>query len=192
MDPTPAVRIEHPDSPRGATRQFSPQVSVVASATPAPSRPFEVIFWGGLVAGTLDAIDAMVWVTANGISIPRLFKFIASGLIGMAAFKGGAAAVALGVGLHFLIATGAAAVYYLLSLKLPRLLQKPFLSGPIFGIGAYVFMHYIVLPLSAVPPQGSPTFLWVANQLFSHIVFVGLPIALIACRAARAPTEHLS
>jgi uncharacterized membrane protein YagU involved in acid resistance len=152
-------------------------------------RTLEAIFWGGLVAGIFDAIDAMVWVTANGISIPRLFKFIASGLIGVTAFKAGPAVVALGVGLHFLIATGAATAYALLSLKLPVLLQKPFFCGPVFGLGAYIFMHYVVLPLSAVPPQGTPTFIWVANQLFSHTIFVGLPIALIARRAARGQSD---
>jgi uncharacterized membrane protein YagU involved in acid resistance len=186
VNQTPAVHIDRPQSAPEISRPVAPLESHEGPGTSLRPRALEVIFWGGLVAGTLDAIDAMVWVTAIGVSIPRLFKFIASGLIGMAAFKGGMPAVALGVVLHFTIATGAATVYYLLSLRLPALLQRPFLSGPIFGVGAYIFMHYVVLPLSAVPAQAPPTFVWVANQLFSHTIFVGLPIALIARRSARA------
>jgi uncharacterized membrane protein YagU involved in acid resistance len=181
---TPLARLDRSQR----TSEVSPHVSarVLLELTALRPRALEVVFWGGLIAGILDAIDAMVWVTANGVSIPRLFEFIASGLIGMAAFKGGAKAVVLGIALHFLIATGAATVYYLLSLKLPLLLRRPFLCGPIFGVGVYIFMHYVVLPLSAVPAQGSPSLLWVTNQLFSHTLFVGLPIALVARRSARA------
>jgi hypothetical protein len=186
VNQAPAVPIDRPKPAAEISLQLAPRESQEKHVTSSRPRAPELILWGGLVAGILDATDAMVWVTSVGVSIPRLFKFIASGLIGMAAFKGGPAAVALGIGLHFLIATGAATVYYLLSLKLPMLLQKPFLCGPIFGVGAYIFMHYVVLPLSAVPAQGPPTFLWVANQLFSHTIFVGLPIALIARRSARA------
>ena len=144
----------------------------------------KTIVMGGLVAGTLDGIDAVVSVRVRGISIVRLFQFIASGLMGEKAFRGGLRTVALGCALHFLIATGAAAVYYALSFKTPALLRRPVLCGPVYGLAVYCFMHYLVVPLSSAPVQPAPTPYWILNQVFSHTIFVGLPIALIASWSA--------
>jgi hypothetical protein len=179
MGQNPIARFDRPGSASQVSARFSRGVSFERPASPLRARGFETIFWGGLIAGFLDGMDAVVWVTLNGISVSRLFKFIASGWMGLRAFHGGAAVVALGVTSHFLIATGAATVYYLVSLKQPLLVRKPWLCGPVFGIGLYIFMHYFVLPLSGVPHQSAPTLAWVLNQLFSHTIFVGLPIALV-------------
>lgn len=132
---------------------------------------------GALLAGILDGTDAVVTVWMRSIPIARLFQYIASGLLGVQAFQGGWPVAALGVLLHFVVAAGAAATYHLFSLKLPLLIRRPAISGPIFGVGVYLFMHYLVLPLSSAPPQPS-TRLQVVNQLLSHTLFVGLPIAL--------------
>jgi hypothetical protein len=145
----------------------------------------KVILWGGLLAGVLDGMDALVSVWIRGIPIVRLFQFIASGLIGMRAFHGGWSTALLGGALHLGIATGAASVYCALSHRLPLLLRRPVLFGPIFGLGVFSFMHYLVVPLSAAPTQPPPTASSYLNLLFSHIFFVGLPIALIASRSAR-------
>ena len=51
----------------------------------------------------------------------------------------------------------------------------------------YLFMHYIVVPLSAVTRRTVPvTGFEILDQLFSHTMFVGLPIALMARRSARS------
>ena len=57
----------------------------------------------------------------------------------------------LGVVLHFVIALGAATVYYLASRKLTFLVSSAVLCGLIYGALVYLFMHLIVLPLSAAP-----------------------------------------
>jgi len=95
--------------------------------------------------------------------------------------------VILGVILHFTIAIGAAAAYYFFALKLPILIRRPFLAGTIFGIGLYLFMNYVVVPLSAVPKNPHAAFSWadLASALFAHIVLIGIPIALIARRSPR-------
>src|SRR6476661_2493078 len=61
---------------------------------------------GGLVAGTLDLLQACILF---GWDIPLA---IAAGLLGRQAFHGGAGTYILGVLLHFFIAFSAAAVYY--------------------------------------------------------------------------------
>jgi hypothetical protein len=91
----------------------------------------------------------------------------------------------LGVLLHFTVATGAASTYYLLSRRLRVLAQRPVLCGPIFGVGVFAFMRYVIIPLSAVP-NPRPLVGWgLVNQLIAHTVFVGLSIALIVARSER-------
>lgn len=151
-----------------------------------PSHPFKTIVTAGLLAGILDGADAAIVIALmNGIPAARVFQFIASGALGVRAFKGGNATAALGVALHFTIAMGAAAAFYLLSTKLPMLLRRPLLWGPVYGIGVFFFMHYIVVPLSATPRQPPASTAAILNLLFSHIFFVGIPIALVTSRAAR-------
>lgn len=144
------------------------------------------ILWGGLIAGILDGADAVVFLAnMRGVSTARLFQFIASGLLGKSAFLGGWTTVAVGVACHFVIATGAAAVYYAMTLRWPSLLRRPVLFGPVFGLGAFFFMHYVVVPLSRVPRQSAISSGTYVNLVLSHVLFVGLPIALVASRLAR-------
>ncbi|MGH9528654.1 MAG: hypothetical protein ACRD2S_01905 [Terriglobales bacterium] len=149
-------------------------------------RAFKTILTGGLVAGVLDGLDAAVVISwINRVSAIRVFQFIASGLLGVRAFKEGWVGAAIGCGIHFLIALSVAAAYYLMTLRLPALLKKPELFGPIFGIGVFCFMHYLIVPLSAAPKQPPASAGALLNLVISHTLFVGLPIALIASRSDR-------
>ncbi|HTV60187.1 MAG TPA: DUF1440 domain-containing protein [Verrucomicrobiae bacterium] len=140
------------------------------------------IVLGGLVAGFLDGADALIFTkVALGFPPGRLLQYIASGLLGLPAFRGGWHTVALGVSIHFSIAMVAAAVFCIASTRIRTLTERPLLSGAAFGLVVYAFMHYVVLPLSALPKRTIPvTRLEIANLLFSHIFFVGMPIALAA------------
>ena len=151
-------------------------------ATPAGRpRAFETIVYGGLTVFVLDGLAAVTNSGLRGVGPVRVFQYVASGLVGPASFEGGWATFLLGVGVHCLVAFSAAAVYYLLSLKLPLLIRQPLLCGPLYGVAVYFFMGRVVVPLSAarVLPF-SPA------QLVIHIFCVGLPVALIARRSARA------
>ena len=105
------------------------------------------------------------------------------------AFSGGAWTATLGLGLHFLIATSAAAVYALASLQLPVLVRRPWLCGSAYGLVVYAVMQWVVLPLSAFrpgPPAPPGTIDWgLVNLLLAHVFCVGLPIAVSARWAAR-------
>lgn len=49
---------------------------------------FQPIFWGGLIAGTLDIVAACVLAWLRGGTSPvRVLQFIASGLLGAASFQ---------------------------------------------------------------------------------------------------------
>jgi len=145
---------------------------------PAPSRhaqPLAAIAAGGLIAGALDLTYAIVvYSPRRPILIPQ---HIASGLLGMKSFSGGAATAALGVVLHFVIALGAAAVFYLASRRIPFMVNRAVLAGVIFGALVYLFMHAVVLPLSAVRPSQAPL-VYRAAEFVWHWIGVGQPIAL--------------
>jgi uncharacterized membrane protein YagU involved in acid resistance len=151
-----------------------------------PHRPFTTIVAAGLLAGVLDGLDAAIVIAAmNHVSPARIFQFIASGVLGVSAFHRGTAAALLGVLLHFTIAIGAAATFYLASTKLPMLLQRPLLWGPIYGIAVFLFMHYLVVPLSAAPKQPPDSAAALLNLVCSHVFFVGIPIAIVTGKSAK-------
>jgi hypothetical protein len=139
------------------------------------------ILWGGSLAGALDITAAFVTAGLRGIRPVRILQFIASGLLGPPAFQGGAGSAALGAVLHFFIAFSAATVFCLASRKLPWLTQRALVSGMLYGVAVYVIMYWVVTPLSAV--RRGP-FTWEAAiiAVITHIVCVGLPIALTAQR----------
>ena len=80
-----------------------------------------------------------------------MLQSIASGVLGLNSYNGGLKTAALGLGLHFIIATGWAAIFYLASRKLKFMVQQPIVSGLLYGIAVYCLMNLVVLPLSAFP-----------------------------------------
>lgn len=147
----------------------------------------KAILIAGLVAGTLDLAAACVsaWLRA-GTSPVRVAQFIASGILGQAAFTGGAAAAVLGVVCHFIIATGAAAVFYFASRKLRFLVKWPIPMGLLYGIPVYLFTTLVVVPLSRVtPPRVAPPLSARITAALIIMFFVGLPIALVVRRFSK-------
>ena len=139
------------------------------------------ILAGGLVAGTLDLLDAFVFSYLRSGAMPvRILHAIASGLIGReAAIGGGAATAVLGFAIHFCIALTMAAFYVLLSRWWPVFTRRAVLMGIIYGVGAYFFMNYVVLPLSAIRGSGAAPWPSFINGVLIHAFGVGLPIALV-------------
>src|SRR5262252_316458 len=93
---------------------------------------------GGALAAVLDAADAIVaFQLALGIDAATVYRFVASGMLGPAAFTGGTPAVLLGVAVHCLVAFSAAAAFVLLSARWSRLLDHALLFGALHGIALY-------------------------------------------------------
>lgn len=144
-----------------------------------------VIFWAGLIAGTLDLTGACVvaWLRTGATPV-RIFQSVASGLYGPTSFTGGTKTAVLGVVLHFIIATTWAAVYYLASRRLSFLIDQTIIAGVIYGVFVWLFMNFVVLPLSAVTKRPVPLSSRIIGMLI--IVFcIGLPIAFIVRRFSK-------
>ena len=144
------------------------------------ARERSAVLWGGVGCGVLDLAAAyfVLW-HPRGVSAVRGLQGIARGAIGAsAAARGGIGSAAVGVGVHFLIAFSAAAVYVITARALPALRAQAVLAGLLYGVAVYLFMYGVVLRVrfGAVPLN--------ATGIIIHLFCVGLPIAL-AARYAR-------
>lgn len=137
---------------------------------------------GGLVAGTLDILYAFVFWHFRDVSPAAILRSVASGVLGEAAYEGGAPAAALGLGLHFLIALGWAALFYAAARRFPTLARHAVVAGMLYGVVVYALMNYVVVPLSASPLTPSHDPVVIVGGLLAHVFLIGLPIALIARR----------
>jgi hypothetical protein len=133
------------------------------------------ILWAGLAAGVGDTL---LPIAMHQVGPVRIYQSVAAGVLGRASFEGGLATVALGMALHFFIATTAAAVYFAASARVLTLVERAVPCGLAFGVAVYFFMKDLVVPLSAAREI---RFTWTA--LLGHALLVGLPIALVARRA---------
>jgi Na+/alanine symporter len=134
---------------------------------------------GGLVAGTLDLLQACILF---GWDIPLA---IAGGLLGRQAFHGGVGTYVLGVFLHFFIACSAAATYYAASRRLRFLTEYPLVCGLFFGAAVQEVMNLVVLPLSALHARGPYKLHDLILGLLVHMVVIGLPISYSVRRFAK-------
>ncbi len=141
-----------------------------------PRRAWVAVLLAGLAAGVGDTLLA---IGMYHVSPAVIYRSVASGLVGReAAVRGGLVTAALGMLLHFFIATTAAAVYVAAAAKLKLLLEQAVPCGLAFGVAVYFFMKQVVVPLSLARPA---PFAWAL--LVGHALLVGLPIALVARRA---------
>lgn len=142
------------------------------------------IVLGGLIAGVVDITVADVMSVMNGGSPLRMLQGIATGLLGMASFRGGLATAALGLACHFSITLGAAAAYYAVSRWLRVMVREPVVCGLLYGVPIYLIVNFVIVPLSRIGRvlPGSP-----GQVMFGVVVLmvgVGLPIGLMTRRFA--------
>jgi hypothetical protein len=138
----------------------------------------------GFACGVLDITAALVVYGYLGLKPVRLLQGIASGLLGPKAFDGGFATALLGLLCHFVIAFGAATVYFVASRGIRVLLDQAVVFGILYGVAVYFFMNRIVLPLSAVTKRPFSMKLMIIGVVI-HIFCVGLPISLSVRRFSR-------
>jgi hypothetical protein len=142
------------------------------------------ILWAGFACGVLDITAAFVVYGFFGAKPVPLLQGIASGLLGTRAFQGGLATALLGLLCHFVIAFGAAAVYFAAGRAIPFLIQNVAVSGALYGVAVYFFMNRVVVPLSAVAKRPFSLKMMIVGIVI-HIFCVGLPISLSVRRFSK-------
>jgi hypothetical protein len=143
---------------------------------------------GGLTVGVLDILDAFIFFGLRSGARPMgILHSIAAGALGRdAARAGGMQTGALGLVLHFTIATIIAAIYIVASRFLPVLRKRWVICGIAYGVVAYFVMTFVVVPLSNAGPGriafALPVTPVLLNGLAIHAFGVGLPSAFFASR----------
>ena len=137
-----------------------------------------------LASGTLDILSAFVFGGMAGVSPGQILRYVASGPFGDGMKDGGAAAAALGLGVHYALMTVMVTAYFLIASRIEAVRRYWYIAGPVYGFIIYLVMYWLVVPTRfGTEPSLDP---WrVGNALFSHFVCVGLPMAYIASRAWR-------
>ncbi|MES2072568.1 MAG: DUF1440 domain-containing protein [Pseudomonadota bacterium] len=132
-----------------------------------------------LVAGTLDITGAIVTSAMHGVPALRIVQSVASGLLGKDAYTGGFSTAALGLALHFCMMLAFAFAFIWAYGRSVFIRTHAVWLGVVYGVAVYAWMNAVVLPLSAFPHhmKYDPAFL--ATGILTHILCVGLPIALV-------------
>jgi hypothetical protein len=158
--------------------------SAAAAAGARRAGAFSVILRVGLIAGTLDIGENLIFNQFRGITPKMVFQFIASGLIGMKSFGLGFASTLLGVVLHYTIALTWTGVFYAASRRLAVLGRRPVLCGLLYGGFVYLFMNLVVLPLSGIPHVRAATNIaGRVNGVLAVLFCIGLTISLLVRRS---------
>jgi hypothetical protein len=150
------------------------------------------IFKATLVAGTLDIFSAFLFAGIAGMGASSVLQFVASGPFGDVAMGPPSWLWAIvGLAIHFAIMACMAAAYMLAAQRIPLLVRSPLLAGLIYGLLLWIVMYWIVRPIrwpelwlpDMYATKSMGEIAWsIGNQLFSHCILVGQPIAIIAAR----------
>lgn len=141
---------------------------------------------GGAIAGALDITFAISFAAYNGLTPERLLQVVASGLLGDAAFTGGAMAAATGLLCHFALSFLWMMLFLQAARRAPALTARPLLSAIGFGILVFLVMRLLVLPLSAFPRPVTFKPLSSMLDLLSHIFLFAWPIVWATRKASPA------
>ena len=113
-----------------------------------------------------------------------VLQYIASGVLGNAAFEGGIATALLGVFFHLIISFVIAGVFILSADRIPLLRRYAIAGSLLYGFGVFIVMNFIVIPLSAAPPVPAPTLPWLIEAIIEHVLAIGLPLGILVRRNA--------
>jgi hypothetical protein len=121
-----------------------------------------------------------------------VLQYIASGAEGVSAFQGGNGAALFGVFFHLVISFVVATVFILSADRIPLLRRYAIPGALLYGVGVYLVMQHIVLPLSATPPIPGPTTRWLIEEIVEHALVVGLPLGILVQRNANWTGSEIS
>ena len=157
---------------------MEPKIITQSDALSSAS-PWRTIILTGLLAGTLDAIAAIVVSQASPAAV---FKYIASGAFGAGkAFSGGDIMIVWGVFFHYFIALFWTVLFFFMYPALPWIRKNKYITGLLYGIFVWIMMNRVVIPLSEIPQR--PFNLKSALTGMSILmVAIGLPVSILTRR----------
>lgn len=132
----------------------------------------------GLLAGTLDALTAILVYKATPLN---MFRYIASAAFGPGAFAGGIGMAMWGLLFHYIIAFSWTVLFFLLYPQIRKVSGNKYLNGLFYGVVIWLVMNMLVLPITNVmraPLALKPAAIGAAILIFA----VGLPVSVLIHR----------
>jgi uncharacterized membrane protein YagU involved in acid resistance len=141
---------------------------------------------GGMMVGLLHLIiqDGLVFSLLNQTPFILVMQYVASGVMGNAAFAGGLAIALLGLIIHFLISFVVAGVFILSADRISLLRHNVIFGSLLYGVGVFIVLYVVILPLSAAPPVPLQT-MDVIELILEHVLVIGLPLGLFVRRTTK-------
>ena len=156
----------------------------VATARGSSSQVHSIVS-AGLVIAIQGGVDQATFaVLTQHVTPVTFFQFIASAVLGSAAFAGGYLTVLLGLLIHLVVSFVVAGVFILAASKIALVRRTVVLSALLYG-AAVAIISGALLPLTAAPKVPVTT-LSVVHGLIADAVFIGLPLAMMVWLGARA------
>jgi len=163
-------------------------MSTIASTSPATRNSlFRLSLIGGLISSFLHLLIQQGIVFGLILKTPIIssLQFVASGIMGDAAFAGGLATALFGLVLDFIMITIMAGVFIFSVDRIPLLRRNVIVGSILYGFGVFIVMNLIVLPLSAAPALPAPPMWLLIELVLQHILLIGLPLGILVQRNAR-------
>lgn len=143
---------------------------------------FETIILGTLIAGVIDiAASIGSYMLQGGKGPVIVFRYIASGLFGRAAFSGDIIYVFAGVLIHFGISFICTTTLFLIFPFIKKWLRFNLIIAFLAGAAIWAVMNFGIIPRSKVPPTNPGTIFLVYSLLIVIFCF-GIPATLLVAR----------
>jgi hypothetical protein len=145
----------------------------------------------GLLAGGLDITAAFINAYASRKIMPgAVLKYIASGVFGNAALKGGYGMMFMGLLFHFTIAFACAAVFFMLYSKMKLLRYSHILNSLLIALIAWAVTTQVIIPISNAPSSGSFDLTRTAIAIGILFICIGIPISVLAKKHFETPVRR--
>ncbi|HEY2475118.1 MAG TPA: hypothetical protein VGI19_09980 [Candidatus Cybelea sp.] len=144
----------------------------------------------GLIAGLAGAILIDLYLVVTEPYVVRqvtpllVMQWDASNALGNAAYSGGWGTAALGTLMHFCVSIVWGILFVFAALRIRWLQEHALTAGIILGIVAMTVMRFMIHFGHAVV-RPFPSVWMVAYILVAHVVFFGIPVALVATTLLR-------
>ena len=163
-------------------------MSTIASTSPTTSNSLlRLSLIGGIISGFLHLLVQQIIVFGLILKTPIVsaLQYVASGIMGEAAFAGGLATALFGLVLDFIIITIMAGVFIFSADRIPLLRRNVILGSILYGFGVFIVMNFIVLPLNAAPELPAPPLWLLIELILQHNLLIGLPVGILVQRNTR-------
>lgn len=143
---------------------------------------------GGIIIGIAHLIvqEWLVFSLVDGNPFMSVLQYLASAGLGNSAFEGGTGTALLGVLFHLIVSFVVSGVFILSADRIALLRRYAIAGAFLYGIGVFIVMNFIVLPLSAAPPLPPWTVSQTIELIVEHVLVIGLPLGILVRRNANA------